>query len=94
MISVGVVVIVRLRSVQWSLLVSNLLGVAVLGSVGLGRVGNILIRRWRKDGGAEPRPDLAIERGEMDGGLEGKMRISAERRSNIDDIEMNICEHI
>ena len=51
-------------------------------------------QKRRKDGGAEPRPDLAIERGEMDGGLEGKMRISAERRSNIDDIEMNICEHI
>ena len=46
MISVGVVVILRLRSVQWSLLVGSLPGVAVLGSVGLGRVGNILVR-WR-----------------------------------------------
>ena len=47
LISVGVVVVLRLRSVQRSLLVRNLLRVAVLRSVGLGRVGNIIKGGWR-----------------------------------------------
>merc|ERR1719219_1503502 len=47
LISVGVVVVLRLRSVQRSLLVRNLLGVAVLRAVGLGGVGNIIIGGWR-----------------------------------------------
>ena len=54
MISVGVVVVLRLRSVQWSLVVGTLPRLAVLGSVRLGRVANIrvrwswlMVRRWR-----------------------------------------------
>ena len=40
--------VLGLRSVEGTLLVGNLLRVAVLRSVGLGRVGNIVIGRWRR----------------------------------------------